>query len=165
MIGSFLNPEGHQKPLHGSKVTAILPKGRILPIGGVASGRVCACRLRSRLALSPLVSRSAPTPPKTVIRFLYCSWHVKKIYEMSSNVLRVHVCEVSLGSSEGGLGKGAREGANQPPRRILSFHRIGPTGPIWLNIFRGLSLALGSHDQFKASHWSTILLYPTYEDE
>ena len=27
----------------------ILLKGRILPIGGVASGRVCACSLRSRL--------------------------------------------------------------------------------------------------------------------
>ena len=28
---------------------AILVKGYILPIGGVASGRVCACSLRSRI--------------------------------------------------------------------------------------------------------------------
>ena len=33
----------------GSKVTAILLKGWIWPIGGVASRRVCACSLRSRL--------------------------------------------------------------------------------------------------------------------
>ena len=33
----------------GSKVTAILPSGWILPIGGVSSGRVWACSLRSRL--------------------------------------------------------------------------------------------------------------------
>ena len=33
----------------GSKVTANLPNGWILPIGGVASGRVFACSLRSRL--------------------------------------------------------------------------------------------------------------------
>ena len=41
--------EGHQNPISGSKVTAVLLKGRILSIGGVASGRVCACSLRSRL--------------------------------------------------------------------------------------------------------------------
>ena len=33
----------------GSKVTAILLEGRILPVGGVALRRVCACSLRSRL--------------------------------------------------------------------------------------------------------------------
>ena len=49
MIKNFLNPEGHQNPIIGSKVTAILLKGCILPIGGVASGRVCAWSLRSRL--------------------------------------------------------------------------------------------------------------------
>ena len=49
MIEDFLNPEGHQNPFSGSKVTAILLKGLILTIGGVASGRVCACSLRSRL--------------------------------------------------------------------------------------------------------------------
>ena len=49
MIKNFLYPEGHQHCITGSKVTAILLKGWILPIGGVASGRVCACSLRSML--------------------------------------------------------------------------------------------------------------------
>ena len=49
MIKDFLNPEGHQNPISGSKVTAILLKRWIWPIGGVASGRVCVCSLRSRL--------------------------------------------------------------------------------------------------------------------
>ena len=40
-IKTFLNPKGHQNPIGGSKVIAILMKGCILPIGGVASGRVC----------------------------------------------------------------------------------------------------------------------------
>ena len=51
VIKIFLNPEGHQNRISGSKVTAILLKGWTLPIGGVASGRVCACSLRSRLVL------------------------------------------------------------------------------------------------------------------
>ena len=33
VIKNFLNPEGHQNPTSGSKVTAILLKGWILPIG------------------------------------------------------------------------------------------------------------------------------------
>ena len=37
VIKNFLNPEGHQNHIAGSKVTAILVKGYILPIGGVAS--------------------------------------------------------------------------------------------------------------------------------
>ena len=51
VIKNFLNPEGHQHPISGSKVTAILLKGLIWPIGGAASGRVCACSLRNRLVL------------------------------------------------------------------------------------------------------------------
>ena len=43
------NPEGHQNRLVGSKVTAILMKGWILSIGGVALGRVCVCSMLSRL--------------------------------------------------------------------------------------------------------------------
>ena len=35
-IKNFLNPEGHQNRIIGSKVTVILLKGLILPIGGVA---------------------------------------------------------------------------------------------------------------------------------
>ena len=40
-IKNFLNPKGHQNLISGSKVTTILLKWWILPIGGVASGRVC----------------------------------------------------------------------------------------------------------------------------
>ena len=45
----ILNIKAHLNCLIGSKVTEILMNGGILPIGGVASGRVCACSLRSRL--------------------------------------------------------------------------------------------------------------------
>ena len=51
VIKNFLNPEGHQNPISGSKVTAISLKGWILPIGRVALGRVWACSLHSRLVL------------------------------------------------------------------------------------------------------------------
>ena len=37
VIKNFLNPEGHQNPINGSKVTAILLKGQILPIGGASA--------------------------------------------------------------------------------------------------------------------------------
>ena len=52
VIKSFLNSEGHQNCIVGSKVTVILLNGLILPIGGVALRRVCACSLRSRLVFS-----------------------------------------------------------------------------------------------------------------
>ena len=54
MIKNFLYPEGHQNWISGSKVTTILGKGWILPIG-VALGRVCDCSLRSRLVFLELV--------------------------------------------------------------------------------------------------------------
>ena len=38
IIKNFLNPEGHHNPFSGSKVTAILLKEWIWPIGEVASG-------------------------------------------------------------------------------------------------------------------------------
>ena len=37
VIKTFLSPEGHQNRISGSKVTAILLKGCILPIGGASS--------------------------------------------------------------------------------------------------------------------------------
>ena len=40
VVKTFLNPEGHHNRIIGSKVTFILLKGLILPIGGAASGRV-----------------------------------------------------------------------------------------------------------------------------
>ena len=48
-IKNFLNPEGHQNPFSGSKVTAILLKGWIRPIGGASAGEGLPCSLRSRL--------------------------------------------------------------------------------------------------------------------
>ena len=39
MIKSFLNPKGHQNPTSGSKVTAILLKGWIWPIGEASAGK------------------------------------------------------------------------------------------------------------------------------
>jgi hypothetical protein len=38
VINNFLNPEGHQNSISGSKVTAILLKGWILPIVGASAG-------------------------------------------------------------------------------------------------------------------------------
>ena len=52
LIESFLNPEGYQNRISGSKVTVILLKGLILPIGGVHWGRVHTCSLLSRLVYS-----------------------------------------------------------------------------------------------------------------
>ena len=37
VIKTFLNPEGHQHPINGSKVMAILLKGWILPVGGASA--------------------------------------------------------------------------------------------------------------------------------
>ena len=37
----ILNPEVHPNCITGSKVMAILPIGWILPVGGVALGRLC----------------------------------------------------------------------------------------------------------------------------
>ena len=41
ILSEILNLEGHLNRCIGSKVTAILLNGWILPTGGVASGRVC----------------------------------------------------------------------------------------------------------------------------
>ena len=52
VIKNFLNPEGHQNPINGSKVTAIILKGWNLPISGASPGWVCACSLRCFLISS-----------------------------------------------------------------------------------------------------------------
>ena len=49
MIENIPNPKGHQNHVSGSKVTAILMKGWILSVGGVASGRVGACSLHTKI--------------------------------------------------------------------------------------------------------------------
>ena len=38
VIKSFLNPNGHQNPINGSKVMAILLKGQIWPVGEASAG-------------------------------------------------------------------------------------------------------------------------------
>ena len=38
MIKNFLNPEGHQNPVSGSKLTAVLLKGWIWSIGEASAG-------------------------------------------------------------------------------------------------------------------------------
>ena len=58
MIKNFLNPKGHQNPISGSKVAAILLKGWILPIGGASSGE----DLRLQLA-KQACCRTAPATP------------------------------------------------------------------------------------------------------
>ena len=55
---NFLNTEGHQNPISGSKVTAILLKGWILPIGGASAGEGLPCSLRSRLVSKVLHTRA-----------------------------------------------------------------------------------------------------------
>ena len=47
--GALCGLEGHPNFITGSKVMTILLNGWILPNSGVASGRVCACNLQSRL--------------------------------------------------------------------------------------------------------------------
>ena len=49
ILWEIINPKGHPNHITGWKSTAILLNGWILPISGASSGRVCACRLRSRL--------------------------------------------------------------------------------------------------------------------
>ena len=41
VIKTYLNPEGHQNRISGSKVTAILLKGWVLPIGGTSALEGC----------------------------------------------------------------------------------------------------------------------------
>ena len=50
---------------NGSKVTVILLKRLILPIGGVALGRVCTCSLRSRLVSLVVTRLSTAEGPNT----------------------------------------------------------------------------------------------------
>ena len=51
MFLKILNLEGHPNCITGSKAMAILLNGWILPIGGVALERICACSLCSSLVL------------------------------------------------------------------------------------------------------------------
>ena len=55
----ILNFKGHQNCIFSSKVTLTLPNWSIEPIGGVASGRVCVCSLRSRLVLCQITKENS----------------------------------------------------------------------------------------------------------
>ena len=54
----IINPEGHPNHITGSKVTVILLNGRILPIGGVESGRVCVQHAKQAYAFNTLHMKS-----------------------------------------------------------------------------------------------------------
>ena len=58
MIKNFFNPEGHQIPIGGLKVTAILLKDLILPVGGASA--------REGLRLQP-AQRACFTPVRNFI--------------------------------------------------------------------------------------------------
>ena len=62
LLKGILNLKGYQNFIIDSKVTAILLNGWIWPIGGVASGRVCACSLRSRLVMLGVCSLGGANP-------------------------------------------------------------------------------------------------------
>ena len=70
MIKNFLNPKGHQNPISGSKVTAILLKGWILPIGGASAGRVCPAACAAGLFLSLTLTWLVHPPEITNISFM-----------------------------------------------------------------------------------------------
>ena len=73
-IKIFLNHEGHQKLQSGPKVTVILLKGSILPIVGVALGRVWACSLRKRLGYI------LPRKGRVIGRMVYIIFSLKKVW-------------------------------------------------------------------------------------
>ena len=54
ILCEIINLEGHLNRISDSKVMVILLNRWILPIGGVASGRVCDCSLRSRLVFEQM---------------------------------------------------------------------------------------------------------------
>ena len=53
VIKNFLNLKGPHNLISGSKVTAILLKGWVLPIGGASAGEGLSCSPRSRLVSFP----------------------------------------------------------------------------------------------------------------
>ena len=59
IFSEILNLGGHQNCCIGSKVTAILLNGLILPTGGASSERVCAC-----------ISNKATTSPALLTLYL-----------------------------------------------------------------------------------------------
>ena len=60
MIKNYLNPKGHPNPISGSKVTAILLKGRILPIGGASAGEGLRQQPAEQACFSTSFTESSP---------------------------------------------------------------------------------------------------------
>ena len=67
----FLKLELHQNLVSGLEVTAILLKRWIWSIGGVASGRVCACSLRSRLVIQHKTQRKTKSETEKKLWYMY----------------------------------------------------------------------------------------------
>ena len=68
VMKNFLNPEGHQNPISGSKVTAILLKGGILPIGGASAGEGLLLQPAQQACSHPHLPFSSLSSP-----ILFCS--------------------------------------------------------------------------------------------
>ena len=84
IFSEILNLEGHQNCRIGSKVTAILLNGWILPTGGVSSGRVCSCSLRSWLVHLP----HNPLTTHRSVSHSYKNWQVAPL-EINFKVVRI----------------------------------------------------------------------------
>ena len=63
----ILNYKKNQNCIIGSKVTAILLNGWVLPIGGVASGKVWVCSLRRRPVFYDMVFKFQQTRPGDLV--------------------------------------------------------------------------------------------------
>ena len=59
VIKNFRNPEGHQNSISGSKVTAILLKGLILPIGEASAGEGMRLQPAQQACLLPKRAKKA----------------------------------------------------------------------------------------------------------
>ena len=92
VLKNFLNPKGHQNPISGSNVTVILLKGWILSIGEFASGRVCACSLRSRLVIFQCINNYSFTPIRLLKSGLLFLW----TYWPSSNPFQINIIILCL---------------------------------------------------------------------
>ena len=95
VIKKFLNPKGHQNPFSGSKVTAILLKRWIWPIGGASVGEGWPCSLRSRLVFRGFNPPSAG--PKYVLNDCFvCYQDLSEFVGFSHNLLGFVVNQRSI---------------------------------------------------------------------
>ena len=71
VIKKFQNPQRHQNPISGSKVTVILLKGWILPIGGASVGE--GLRLQPTTQACLMSSQKGQTGAD-ILKAVYSSW-------------------------------------------------------------------------------------------